>query len=157
MKIILSESQINKIILLTEVETVGFEIKKWDPNYVTRYTFVANKLEYYVDIDYEEDNEYYYLSFNFNKPKDSENNSNLDIKHLNTVLYTVVKIIEDFVSKNPDILGLVIHASYDESRGETEDDDNNIRTRIYTRFIKQSNLNYTSYAVDDNRIYIEFK
>jgi hypothetical protein len=161
MKIILSESQINKIILLTEVETMGFNIKKWDPDGETTYTFIANKLEYHLDIGWYDSNEdgdrYYDVSFDFDKPKDSIYNSNLDIKHLNTVLYTVVKIIEDFVSKNPNISLLIIHASYDESRGETEDDDNNIRTRIYTRFIKQSNLNYTRYAVDDNRIYIEFK
>jgi hypothetical protein len=156
MKIILSESQINKIILLTEVESVGFEIDKWNPTYVTRYTFIANKLEYYVDIEYEENNGYYYVSFD---PKELKNNPNLDIKHLNTVLYTVAKIIEDFVDKNPNIEGLMIHAIYDKSRGETEDDANNIRTRLYARFIKQLNFNYKSYAVDaeDNRIYIDFK
>jgi hypothetical protein len=161
MKIILSESQINKIILLTEVETVGFKIKKWDPDGETTYTFIANKLEYDVDIGWYDNNKYgnrfYDVSFDFDKPKDSIYNSNLDIKHLNTVLYTVVKIIEDFVSKNPDISLLIIQAAYDESRGETENDDNNIRTRIYTRFIKQSNINYTRYVVDYNRIYIVFK
>ena len=163
MKIILLESQINKIILLTEVETMGFEIKKWEPDGETTYVFIANKLEYHVDIvwnDEDEDGDRYYdLSFDFVKPKESEYNSNLDIKHLNMVLYTVAKITEDFVKKNPNISALIIYPSKDTDRGETEDGEDNIRRRIYTRFIKQTNLNYTSYSVDEegNRIFIQFK
>lgn len=163
MKIILTESQINKIIQLNEIETAAFDIKKWDVTDVTTYEFVANNLKYHVDIEPYDSSEdgsgYYYISFDFHKPKDSLYNSNLNIKHLNTVIYTVIKIIEDFVGKNPNIDGLIIHAINDNDRGETEDDNNNIRTRMYTRFIKQSNLKYKSLDVDDNdnRIFIDLK
>jgi len=162
MKIMITESQVKNLIgVITEAfETMPFKISYKDSEMVL-YNFSLNGLNYFVSISYEDEN-YYSLSFGFTRPDgdfNPENNSNLDLKHLNTVLFTTAKITEDFVKNHPNIEVMLIHASYDKNRGESDEDDNsNIRTRIYARFLKTMNLNIKSFDVDEeaNRLFVNF-
>lgn len=164
MKIVLSESQVkNLVTILSEAfEAVPFELFFEDED-LTEYGFKLNGLDYYVNISLEDEN-YYSLSFGFtladgHYENNPDGNANLDLKHLNTVLYTTAKITEDFVEHHPDIQVMIIHASPDEDRGESDEDDNaNIRTRIYTRFLKTMNLNIKGFDIDEsaNRIFVYF-
>ncbi len=174
MKISLTESQIkNLVVQLTEAfEAMPFQIDFEDSQSV-QYGFDLNGLHYWVEFFREddryyedhEDGKYYSLSFGFIRPdgnyeKNAKSNSNLDLKHLNTVLFTVAKITEDFAKNHPNLEELLIYASFDEQRGEKDDDETaNIRTRIYTRFLKTMNLNIKGFDVDEdaNRIFIYFK
>jgi hypothetical protein len=173
MKISLTESQIkNLVVVLTEAfEAMPFKIDYEDTESI-QYGFDLNGLHYWVEF-FQEDEPYedyeggniYSLSFGFIHPdgnyeKNPQSNSNFDLKHLNTVLFTVAKITEDFVKNHPDLEELLIYASYDKERGESDADDiANIRTRIYARFLKTMDLNIKSFSVDEeaNRIFLFFK
>ncbi len=173
MRISLTESQIKNLVsVLTEAfEAVPFKIDV-EHDWETQYGFELNGLYYWVEFYQEDDaylgykdGKYYSLSFGFIRPdgdyeKNPQSNSKLDLKHLNTVLFTVAKITEDFIKRHPNVEELVIYASYDKERGESDqDDDANIRTRIYTRFLKTMDLNIEGFSVDEeaNRIFVFFK
>ena len=162
MKISLTESQVKNLVkVLSEAfEAVPFELYIDEPEY-TDYRFSLNGFDYLVVIEMDAPNNYF-LTFDILRDDDhitDTDNSGLDLKHLNTVVYTVYKITEDFINNHPDTEVMRINPTYDSSRGESTDGDDNIRMRIYARFIKNTNLNITGYHIDEvnNVIVLLFK
>ena len=128
-KQIIKEQQI-----FEEIEISDYRIGKRDDEYYSGY-FSVNGLKYTVDV-YHDDNKHKFglweVEFSVQSQTNPGYRTKKDIKHLNTVLYTVFEIVEKIV-KEVGIKTIYIDAANDEF---DTDYYNTTRGDIYYRFLK---------------------
>jgi len=122
--------------IFEEIEISDYRIVKSDDEQYYGY-FTINGLKYTVSI-YHEDNKHKFgvweVEFSVQNQTSAGYRTKKDIKHLNSVLYTVSNILKEIVENN-NIKQIYIDSANDEF------DDNNLNTKrgdIYYRFLKNN-------------------
>jgi hypothetical protein len=164
MRILVNENQLHLIgkSILLEYEVVPYE--QWgtiNGKYGdVIYRFTLNGLDYNVFIRLTDDKDVREISFNYDRDFSHQEQMDMsgtpgifdagkDIKHLNSVLYTVLDIMEDAVKKYK-----FRYIQYTGGRHKDEDIDvTTKRTKIYNRFIT-NRYPSNSFYIDGNKTMI---
>jgi hypothetical protein len=149
--------------LLKEYQIFDYQKNIDNPNEI-QYTFNTDDLKYVVNIIHNSgyhESDVYEVGFGFEGQEHDASRANKDITHLNSVLYTVDKIIEDAVREK-----IIKKIGFSGARGS---DDSHIpfidplRTKAYLRFVKNKYPNakidkdrFGSITLDMRSIYPEF-
>jgi hypothetical protein len=133
-------------------EYVIFDYKN-DNNdkYRISYSFDANGLKYFVSIWHNSAKHYaneYEVEFGFKTQKHSGDKANKDLSHLNSVLYTVMTIVEEAIKKYK-----IKYIKIEGAASEDEDDIfNTTRADLYYRLIKNK---YPNDAIEKSLRFIK--
>jgi hypothetical protein len=165
MRILINENQLRLITksVLLEYEVVPYEDGGSLNNQYGyfKFRFVLNDLNYNVFINHTTTKDVYEVDFNYDRDFSHEEqmamsgthgifNAGMDMKHLNSVLYTVLNIVEDVVKKYK-----LKYIQFTGGRHKDEADGTlTQRTKIYNRFILNKYPN-DSVTIDGNKTIVD--
>jgi hypothetical protein len=132
MRIIITESQLNNLLL--EYEVMPFQQTNEVGSRVD-YNFHVGDIEYVVSLVGTEDKQLYELGFGVVGQNEDSYRTGKDIRHLNTVLYTVDAIVKEAVAKYR-IKTIVFSGARGEGDSHIPFFDP-VRLKIYFRFLTQ--------------------
>ncbi len=157
MKIIITESQLKKLSsknLLLEYDILPYK-QTTERGSRLDYSFNVGDIEYAVTLLGTEDKQVYELGFGVAGENDSTYRTGKDVKHLNTVLYTVDAIVKEAVVKYR-----IKKIIFSGARGETDSNlpfIDPIRMKTYFRFLtnKYPNANFDKDHFGNIQVYMK--
>jgi hypothetical protein len=157
MKIIITESQLKKLSsknLLLEYDILPYK-QTTERGSRLDYSFNVGDIEYAVTLLGTEDKQVYELGFGVAGENDSTYRTGKDVKHLNTVLYTVDAIVKEAVVKYR-----IKKIIFSGARGETDSKlpfIDPIRMKTYFRFLtnKYPNANFDKDHFGNIQVYMK--
>jgi hypothetical protein len=137
MKILITENQLNKILLEYVVAPFVDASSPYDGNYRYTYTFQLNGLDYKVLLKRRSGEKSYEVVFDYEGGKENVG-ADKDLEHFNSVLYTVMEIVEHAVKKYK-IKFIEFQGVW--GLGETpwknnKHSEDTLRSRAYRRFLR---------------------
>jgi hypothetical protein len=157
MKIIITESQLKKLSsknLLLEYDILPYK-QTTERGSRLDYSFNVGDIEYAVTLLGTEDKQVYELGFGVVGENESTYRTGKDVKHLNTVLYTVDAIVKEAVVKYR-----IKKIIFSGARGETDSNlpfIDPIRMKTYFRFLtnKYPNANFDKDHFGNIQVYMK--